>query len=194
MNELISGEKLLEAVALAIPSHKSINIISAFVSSSAINWLSANISDQKVCIVGRFIPIDFISGASHIDGLKRALSLGISIKSLSNLHAKIYQLDEDIIYTGSANFTGKGLALVENDNLEACTKVAPSDSSKAFIRKIIDAAIALDEEILNKMELFIAGLEATDAPEEWPEDLLPKCSDIFVSDFPMTIPGENHPL
>lgn len=194
MSDLISGEKLLETIALAMPSHTSVNIISAFVSTTAIDWLSNNISEHDVCIVGRFIPKDFIDGASHIEGLKQALEFGASIKALPNLHAKIYQLGEDIIYTGSANFTGKGLALVENDNLEACTKVIPSDSTKAFINKIIDSAVDIDSDTLHKMDLFISELPEIDMSVEWPEDILPKCGDIFVSDFPLAMPGQKHHL
>ncbi|WP_350643554.1 phospholipase D-like domain-containing protein, partial [Psychrobacter sp. HY3-MNA-CIBAN-0198] len=80
----------------------------------------------KVELIGRFTPNDFAQGASDINALRECINNGFSVKALSNLHAKIYQIDQEIIFNGSANLTGKGLAIVNNSNLESCSRVEAS--------------------------------------------------------------------
>ena len=192
MSSLITSQELTTNLEMSIPNCSNLNIISAFVSKPAVSWLKALIGNTTVCIVGRFSPNDFIQGASDIEAVKQCVLSGYTVKCLPNLHAKIYQIDDDLIFTGSANMTGKGLALVEVCNLEACTKVESTKKSKEFICKTIDSSIELTLTRLDKMQAFIENLSYTDVrsiPESWPEDVIPKIQDIFVSDFPLTKPG-----
>ena len=192
-HNLISGEALTEALLQIVPKAKAINMISAFVTVPATNWLlETTSSNASVCIVGRFTPSDFLDGASSLDAIEDCLSKGVEVKALHNLHAKIYQIDETTIYTGSANMTGKGLALVDQINLEACTSVAPSPASLTFIENIIKNATPLDAEITSQMRDILENIDCnldTKTDLQWPEDLLTKCTKLFVSDFPLCSPG-----
>jgi hypothetical protein len=197
MNFLMTSHELTNNLEIVIPSCKKLNIISAFVSKPAILWLEKLVDNSSICIIGRFSPKDFIEGASNIDAVKRCILSGYTVKCLPNLHAKIYQIDEDLIFTGSANMTGRGLALVENGNLEACTQVSPSKESKAFIQMIINASVNLTLDIIDKMQLFIDAIDSSssnDVTNIWPDNIMPKITDIFVSDFPIVGPGEHHEL
>jgi len=192
---LISNKELAEKLRYHVPTCTELNIISAFVTKPAVDWLCKLIEKKfpKVCVVGRFSPADFIAGASDLNALKQCIIRGIEIRALPNLHAKIYQIDKALIYTGSANLTGKGLALVEEGNLESCSKVHPSEDSIAFIEKIIDAASILSSGTLEKMQKFIgeqSSPEKSSAPKWWPEAIIPVCRELFVSDFPLSQPGE----
>jgi len=196
MTSLISNKELTIKLESCLPDSTKVNIISAFITKPAYRWLSdlTKLNLPKITLVGRFLPKDFIDGASNIEAIRESLLSGYSVKALSNLHAKIYQVDNDLIFTGSANMTGKGLALIEECNLEACTKVTPSDESIAFIDKIINTSVELTLERLDKMQAFIEGLTFStepDVPENWPEDIMPKIQDLFVSDFPLAKPGES---
>ncbi|GAA0811325.1 hypothetical protein GCM10009111_03690 [Colwellia asteriadis] len=195
MTSLISNKELTIKLESCLPYATKVNIISAFITKPAYRWLSelTKFNLPEVALVGRFLPKDFIDGASNIEAIRESLLSGYSVKALSNLHAKIYQIDNDLIFTGSANMTGKGLALIEECNLEACAKVAPSDESKAFIDKIINTSVKLTLERLDKMQAFIDELNFStepEVPDNWPEDIMPKIKDIFVSDFPLAKPGE----
>jgi len=193
----MTSNQLTSNLETVIPNCKKLNIISAFVSKPAIEWLEEQIDNSSVCIVGRFSPKDFIDGASNIDAVKRCILSGYTVKCLPNLHAKIYQIDENLIFTGSANMTGRGLALVDNGNLEACTQVSPSKESKAFIQMIINGSINLTLEMIDKMQLFIDAIDSSssnDVTNIWPDNIMPKITDIFVSDFPIVGPGEHHEL
>ena len=195
MSSLISNQELTLKLESHFPTAAEINIISAFITKPAYSWLSnlTQFNRPKITLVGRFLPKDFIDGASSIEAIRLSLQSGYSVKALSNLHAKIFQIDSELIYTGSANMTGKGLALVDNSNLEACTVVVPTNESKAFIVKIINSSINLTLEHLDKMQKFIDDFEHSnnvDIPDNWPDDILPKATELFVSDFPLSKPGE----
>jgi hypothetical protein len=197
MNNLMTSHELTSALEKVIPDCRNLNVISAFVTKPAVAWLEALMANSSVCIVGRFSPKDFIAGASNIEAVRQCILLGYTVKCLPNLHAKIYQIDEDLIYTGSANMTGKGLALVNEGNLEACTKVNPSDNSKGFIHRIINASVGITIEILDQMQNVIndfSDLNSLDIPDVWPESIMPKINDLFVSDFPLSKPGNNHDM
>jgi hypothetical protein len=197
MNNLMTSHELTSALEKVIPDCRNLNVISAFVTKPAVAWLEALMANSSVCIVGRFSPKDFIAGASNIEAVRQCILLGYTVKCLPNLHAKIYQIDEDLIYTGSANMTGKGLALVNEGNLEACTKVNPSDNSKGFIHRIINASVGITIEILDQMQNVIndfSDLNSLDIPDVWPENIMPKVNGLFVSDFPLSKPGNNHDM
>lgn len=140
MSGLISNAELVAQLEAMLPKCKNLTIISAFVTQPAISWLGNLFDHQqsKVQIVGRFTPNDFISGASDINALRMALDRDYAIKALENLHAKIYQIDRDTIFNGSANLTGKGLALLSDGNLESCSKVDACEDSLRFIEKLLN--------------------------------------------------------
>lgn len=192
---LISSEQLTNELEQNIPGSTSLNVISAFVSMPAVKWLGniVNCNKTEVCIVGRFTPIDFVQGASELEALRKCIEQGYSVKALSNLHAKIYQIDKDKIFTGSANLTGKGLALVGSSNLESCARVDSTEDSILFISKIISASSYVTLEILERMEEYLSDLDLSSAPEvlvAWPEEIVSKANSIFVSDFPLSSPGQ----
>jgi hypothetical protein len=195
MSSLISNSELTKQLELIMPNCKELTIISAFMTQPATRWLSQLIAHNKpkVELVGRFTPNDFAQGASDINALRECLKNGYSVKALSNLHAKIYQIDQNIIFHGSANLTGKGLAIIENSNLESCSRINACSVSKNFIAKIVDSAIPIDLAILDKMADFLKEFDSsTDSsmPVQWPEDILSISSELFVSDFPLGQPGE----
>lgn len=195
MSNLISNSDLTKQLELFIPNCKELTIISAFMTQPATRWLSSLIvhNKPKVELIGRFTPNDFAQGASDINALRECLNNGYNVKALSNLHAKIYQIDQDIIFHGSANLTGKGLAIIENSNLESCSRINACSVSKNFIAKIVDSAIPIDLATLDKMADFLKEFDSsTDSsmPVQWPEDILSISSELFVSDFPLGQPGE----
>lgn len=197
MDSLITGGELTAELEQKLPQSSQVTVISAFVTSTAIRWIKKQPykNTPKITIVGRFIPSDFVSGSSSLDAIDLGIKSGYTIKALSNLHAKIYQVD-DCIFTGSANMTGKGLKLVENGNLEACTKVETSSESLKFIEMIVESGIKITADILAEMSAFLSTIEKVPlipCPNSWPENILPINSNLYVSDFPLAPPGElNH--
>lgn len=193
MSNLFSGDKLKSDLELALPSCKKLVVVSAFISKVGFEWLNnlVVINQPSAILVGRLTPSDFLTGASDLETIKAALSEGYTVKALSNLHAKIYQID-DLIFNGSANLTGKGLSIVSESNYEACTKVVGCIESNRFIENIVSAAVPITFLALERMELFLERFESlgmVGVPATWPLDILPQPSSLFVSDFPLTQPG-----
>ncbi|QBL10514.1 hypothetical protein E0Z06_13755 [Rheinheimera sp. D18] len=196
MTGLISNNELTRQLGLIIPNCKHITIISAFMTQPATRWLRQLTEKNKpnVELVGRFTPKDFAEGASDFAALRDCINSGFQVKALANLHAKIYQIDFETIFNGSANLTGKGLALVSKGNLESCSRVAPTCESKSFIKKIVDSSTLLTLSILDKMEEYLEQLKSEDKdnlPAVWPEAILIPSTDLFVSDFPLGKPGND---
>lgn len=194
MSSLISNTELTSLLESILPSCNELTIISAFMTQPATRWLGQLISNNnpKVQLIGRFTPTDFVKGASDLNALRDCINSGYQVKALVNLHAKIYQIDHDTIFNGSANLTGKGLALVNNGNLESCSRVNACEQSKAFINKIVESATELSINTLDKMQAFLEQLDdadETELPAVWPEEILPQTSELFVSDFPLGKPG-----
>lgn len=194
MSSLISNTELTQQLEALLPGCANLIIISAFMTQPATRWLGHLITANKpkVKLVGRFTPNDFVKGASDLNALRDCINNGYQVKALANLHAKIYQIDHDTIFNGSANLTGKGLALVNNGNLESCSRVNACEQSKAFINKIVESATNLTLNMLDKMQAYLDQFEDTDKPElpaVWPEEILPQATELFVSDFPLGKPG-----
>lgn len=195
MSGLISNTELKEELETIIPDCKSLIIISAFMTQPATHWLSQLVERNRpsVKLVGRFTPLDFIQGSSDLGALRDCIAQGFQVKALNNLHAKIFQIDDETIFSGSANLTGKGLALVNDCNVEACNKVQASSSSKDFINKVINSASELTLDIIDDMEQYIHSIDGTCKPElqmTWPDHVLPQSKALFVSDFPLAKPGD----
>lgn len=195
---LITSEELSSHLTNELPSCGNLNVISAFVTKTAVDWFIQLLPEYcDVCVVGRFTPSDFIQGASDVEAIEKAILKGYDVKALSNLHAKIYQLDVNTIFTGSANMTAKGLALVDNSNFEACSRVAPTETNIEFINKILDCAITIDEVVLEKMKRHLEEFENMDQgeiPDSWPDSVMLKVEALFVSDFPIVAPSISHDL
>lgn len=194
MSSLISNTDFTFQMESLLPTCSNLTIISAFMTQPATRWLGQLlfINKPKVQLVGRFTPTDFIRGASDLNALRECISNGYQIKALANLHAKIYQIDEDVIFTGSANLTGKGLALVNDGNLESCSQVSACKQSKGFIDNIVESATTLNIEMLDKMQAYLeqfAAVDEAEVPATWPEEIIPLTSKLFVSDFPLAPPG-----
>ncbi|MBB1411647.1 phospholipase D-like domain-containing protein [Pseudoalteromonas sp. SG44-17] len=194
MSSLISNTDLTLQLEAILPDCEKVTIISAFMTRSATSWLGRLISNNKpkVQLIGRFTPTDFAKGASDLNALRDCINSGYQVKALINLHAKIYQIDHDTIFNGSANLTGKGLALVNNGNLESCSRVNACEQSKAFINKIVESATELSINTLDKMQAFLEQFDdadETELPAVWPEEIMPQTTELFVSDFPLGKPG-----
>lgn len=192
---IFDGNELQNRLLGLLPRSKEIIIISAFMTVPAVLWLRKLIKDNdmnNIQIISRLLPRDLITGASDIEAIKLVLSYGWEIRALSNLHAKIYLLDNHTLFVGSANLTSNGLKLIGNGNIEAMTELIADEKSLLFIKKIISASSILDSDILNKMSELIKEHKQNKGNEiinTWPNEIIKRNQDIFVSDFPLGKPN-----
>jgi hypothetical protein len=190
-NQLLSGEELAKKMSALLRETKQIRIVSAYITSPAIQWLEKYVTHSNIKILGRFNPQDFLSGASDIRALEMAIQHGYEIFMLDNLHAKIYELDKTTIFAGSANFTSKGLSLCSTPNSEVAVELRCSSENEAFIDKFFRDSITLNTEIIElmnkKLDEFLTGSDEK-IVQDWGLDF--KYNELFLADLPLSPPYE----
>ena len=187
---LLDGDSLREELESVLPNTKQKAIfISAYITQSGVDWFCKYTPKKPDrWIICRLLPSDILSGSTHLSALKTALSLGVKVSCLHSLHAKIYAIDDEIIYVGSANLTNNGLKIYGTGNLEASHKINASQSSLSFIENICTSSTELDEEILNNMQSCVDLKESKIFFDKWPEGVLKEEEGIWVRDFFWALP------
>ena len=183
--DLIDGDGLRKQLEALLPeSHKSIKMISAYITQSGVEWLKKYApADKEVTIVCRLLPNDVITGSTQISALRTAIEAGFRLFCLHSLHAKIYSIDDDIIFSGSANLTNNGLKIYGEGNTEANVKIPPSKANLQFINMILENSTLLDIEALTRMQSCIDLKETEIYIDRWPEGVLKEAEGIWVRDF-----------
>lgn len=73
------------------------------------------------------------SGHLDLAGLRNAITAGVKVRTLPNLHAKVYLTDEGRFgFLGSGNFTGAGLGLSKAANVELGATLSESLAREAW--------------------------------------------------------------
>ncbi len=182
---LIDGEQLREVLEQSIAGcEKKIVFISAYITQTAVDWLEKHISPEvHVHLVCKLQPSDIINGATQISALSTAMQRGWKVSCLHSLHAKIYSIDDNEIYVGSANLTSNGLKIYGSGNLEACSSVPANEENLRFISNIEKSSNELNNEILQKMEDCIIKKEPSIHLNQWPVGTLPHDEGIWVHDL-----------
>ena len=154
-------------------STKSVIILSAYVKTVGVNWLKEKISDKKIncTIVTRWNNGDLAQGSSDLECYHLAKTNGWSFKVLQDLHAKVMLVDNDILFIGSPNLTGRGMSLVPVSNEELGIKVKALDEDLKIINQLVDDAILVDDKIIKELEEWQKNLPKIEKPKipEFPE-------------------------
>ena len=182
---LIDGEQLKHILEKEVRwCEKKLLFISAYVTQTAVDWLKRHVPKGiEVHLICRLTPSDMIDGSTNISALFTALDGGWKVSCLHSLHAKLYSIDAQRIYVGSANFTSNGLRIYGTGNIEACSRIPASHENLRFISNIETSASNLNYEILERMEFYIKDKEPRVCLDQWPQDILPNEDGIWVCDF-----------
>ncbi len=173
-------------------SQNSVIILSAYVKSVGVNWLKDKIINKNVkcTIVTRWNKGDLAQGSSDLECYSLAKDNGWKFKVLQDLHAKVMLIDNDILFIGSPNLTGKGMSLVPVSNEELGIKVKPLNEDLKIINQLVEDAISIDENIINKLEEWQKNLPKIDKPKipNFPssieETFQEKFNKLWVNNFP----------
>lgn len=184
-NQLIDGEQLKGLLEKAIENSDSkLVIISAYITQVAVDWLAKHVPQGiEVHMVCRLQPFDVINGSTHIPALIKAIDKGWSVSCLHSLHAKIYAIDDELIYAGSANLTSNGLKIYGMGNLEASVRISPSEQNLSFIESVRSSSTVMSKNILKKMQFYVEGKKAEIHTFKWPVDILDEREGVWAQDF-----------
>lgn len=178
---------------------KSIQILSAFITTSGLQWLvnSGIRPDAAVTLVTQWAPNDLLSGASDLGAYAFARKQNWNFLLLPRLHAKVILVDDVRLFVGSANVTGFGLCLVPGGNRELGLCVAPSQADIHAVRSLVKEAIEVTPELYSEIEEWLtaqelAGVGFIPRDLSWPLSIQRQIAKpptrLWVADLPWTEP------
>lgn len=135
--KLLKDNLELELFKVLKTAKERIIIVSPFMNLNSTKKLVeiVNITSANCTVITRFERKSFIENAHSLEALKLLILNGIEVLALQNLHSKIYLVDNQQCFAGSANFTTKGLninheILIHFDNQEV-------DQFNSYVNEIL---------------------------------------------------------
>ena len=134
---------------------------------------------------------DIVSGSSDLKAIQFALDNNWRIFRLAELHAKIYLINNNNLFVGSANCTSNGLKLYGQGNLETTVELKASNRDREFIQTIINKSNVINFDTLQKMKDYLSKNSGTEKENiDWPEDIFQINTNLWVSDFLWSSPSD----
>ena len=150
LNELFSNK--LKDRLKETKNHQSLVFFSAFIKKKALEWLAEVIKPEaKVTVVSRWQKTDLVSGASDLEIFEFCRNKNWDFKILNNLHSKLYLLNENKIFLGSANLTSKGFNISSQGNIEIGTEIEATPEDLQLIQNLLDDAIFMDQNLYDSI-------------------------------------------
>ena len=173
-------------------STKSVIILSAYVKAIGVKWLKEKIGEKdiKCTIVARWDKGDLAQGSSDLECYSLAKENGWTFKVLKDLHAKVMLVDDDMLFVGSPNLTGRGMSLVPVANQEIGIKVQALEEDLKIINQLIDDAVLVNDAIIKELEEWKKNLPKIEKPKipNFPQivndSFKEKFNKLWVNNFP----------
>ena len=155
-------------------AHCSIYIVSAFVKKHALEWFCHKINNShniQVTVVARWKPQDLIAAASDLSAYEFARDQGWKFAVNSNMHFKMYMIDDETLFLGSSNFTQKGLHIDIDGNDEANIQITPSSIDIYRLKQYVDGCCLINDDLYQEMKAFVEQQEQVEKKPaiKWPE-------------------------
>ncbi len=174
-------------------SENSISIISAFCKKDALEFLDAQIGEKQGIskrLLVRFRLDDILSKVTDLEIYEYCKKNNWSLYVQFNLHAKIYVIDQNICYMGSANATNKGLSINKKGNLEMSKRFELDNEEKIQIEEVFSEALLMNDNLFEKMKKQINSINYTPIiKNEWNKEIIAKNINsynvLFQDDFPI---------
>ena len=161
-----SGDNLSRGVLDFIDNSKEITLYSAYVKTNQLIKLN---KDGKINrIVVRWEIKDLHQGSSDLDLYHYCVDNRIALYRNTRIHLKCLRNNEEDVFLGSANFTGRGIGEVPpayNLELNALSRnISLVDA--LYLDKIVSQSEYMTEELFQKIRLILEGLEEYKRQEE----------------------------
>ena len=200
-NRLLKNREFLDAVEEGLRSSRSeIVLISAFLRSEVLEWVSQNVpSNISLTVLSRWRMDDLLSGASDLKAYEIAKKRGWDFYIDNDLHAKALLIDKDRLFLGSANFTSKGTHLFHGGNNELNIAVNASEGEIGKIssffhisHKLLWPMYQYMCECIDEAKMLQSdeGLDKREWPSEITECISPNIKHLWVDECLHLTPKE----
>jgi len=179
-------------------SHE-LTICSAFVKTKAIQHLLERTPPTvSVKIICRWAKGDLVFGASDLEVFTWCQSKGHKFGVNPGLHAKLYSIDRQTIFLGSANLTHRGLSISGAGNVEIGTRLKPEMADLEKLGRFIEQEVewideALYEAMVSEVEMAKVSKDKEDQ-QEWSVEISKKLqkdvSYLWVHELLFTNPND----
>lgn len=182
-------------------SEQHIIVLSAFVKVSSLHWLKKLISNKQnpapITVIARWQLMDLISGASDLSAFEFARDNGWKFAINTNMHYKIYFIDNETLFLGSANLTQKGLHIGLRGNDEANIQITPSEIDIVRLNQYISNCCTVDNDLFLDMGKYVEQHRRQDDVSStliWPSDIKerldPPTDQLWVNDLLFNSPTQ----
>ena len=175
---ILNSEEFSDELKLSLDGiSESLVLASAFIKSKAFEYFFGNLgSNISVKVVSRWKVEDLVMGSSDLEVYKYCKEKGWKFGINTRLHGKLFLLDNEEIFLGSANITSRGLNLIERSNLEFGTKFYLSkddlDSLNLFLANEVYWISDADFETMTRHVEKNKKIYEKNNIEEWPASIL----------------------
>lgn len=171
----------------------NVSIISAFCKKDALEFLDKQIGEKQDIskrLLVRFRLDDILSRVTDLEIYEYCKKNNWSLYVQFNLHAKVYVIDQNICYMGSANATSKGLSINKRGNLEMSKRFELDPEEKVQIEEVFSEALLMNDDLFEKMKKQINSINYEPAiRNEWNKEIIAKNINaynvLFQDDFPI---------
>ena len=163
---LLTSSNFSEKLFFAIEQAKSsLLIASAFIKIDALKQLIKLNLDLDVTVISRWQKHDIVAGASDLEVYDFCRSNGWRFGISQNFHGKVYVVDQQQIFLGSANFTQRGMHLTSASNIEFGTVMPASQADLGRLENFLQTEIIwLNDMLFEALEQDIKASEKLNLP------------------------------
>ncbi len=174
-------------------TENNISIITAFCKKDVLEYIDSQIekkADVAKRILVRFRLDDILSKATDLEIYEYCKKNNWSLYVQFNLHAKVYVIDQNICYMGSANATSKGLNINKRGNLEMSKRFELDTEEQMQIEEVFSEALLMNDDLFSKMKMQINSINYKPTiSNEWNKEIIAKNINsynvLFQDDFPI---------
>jgi hypothetical protein len=143
-------------------STDEVMLLSAFIKVEALKKMNLDVTlkGRRVALISRWQKFDLMNGASDIEVYEYCKSNGWQFGINLNLHGKVYLIDRETVFLGSANLTSRGLQLGKVSNHEFGTYCQASVLDVKKIDEFIDNEVVwLDDSLFYRIKSDLSNNE-----------------------------------
>ena len=131
-----------------VNAKEEVLVVSAFIKKTGFDWFYSKVKDNKnlKCkFLGRFSAGDIANQSSDIEVYEKIKNMGWELKILENLHAKVILIDQNKLFIGSPNLTGRGMKLAPISNIEMGVQTYSTQAENRIVNQIFEEGTLVDD-------------------------------------------------